>query len=101
MTNDEKMSPVTASQNNDGPPIAALAWLDVTGGARHVIANACSLGRSPSNDLVLAGEKVSRHHAIIQVHGENNVWLTDLGSSNGTYLNGKRLADPAQLYDGD
>jgi adenylate cyclase len=49
---------------------------------------------------VLADEKVSRRHALIHLQGANEYWLVDLGSSNGTYVNGRRAAQPLQLHDG-
>ena len=53
-----------------------------------------------SNSVVLADSKVSRRHAII--HSQNDeFWLVDLGSRNGTYLNGRRVAQPTQLQNRD
>jgi pSer/pThr/pTyr-binding forkhead associated (FHA) protein len=48
---------------------------------------------------VLADEKVSRRHAIIHAQGDLEFWLVDLGSSNGTYLNGHRVSQPVRLAD--
>lgn len=61
----------------------------------------CNIGRVAANDVVLPEEKVSRRHAQIQLHSENQFWLVDLGSSNGTYLNGRRISQPSRLYDQD
>jgi diguanylate cyclase (GGDEF)-like protein len=61
------------------------------------------VGRAPENGLQLAEMSVSRNHATILVDHDGLVWLTDLGSTNGSFLNGKRLA-PHQtvgLRDGD
>lgn len=58
------------------------------------------LGREPDNEVVLLDPKVSRHHALLQQQGETFL-LTDLGSSNGVFVNGKRIAAPASLKDGD
>jgi pSer/pThr/pTyr-binding forkhead associated (FHA) protein len=49
-----------------------------------------SIGRGGDNDLVLPEEGVSRHHARFE-RGPQGWLLTDLGSTNGTYVNGKRL----------
>ena len=43
---------------------------------------------------------VSRHHARIDVDGPR-VWIEDLGSKNGTFVNGKRVRDRMALKDGD
>ena len=46
-----------------------------------------SIGRSSENSIVLSSSAVSRQHAQVLVHG-NNAFLIDLGSGNGTELNG-------------
>ncbi|HKX13156.1 MAG TPA: FHA domain-containing protein, partial [bacterium] len=58
-----------------------------------------SIGRSPSNDIVLKESKVSRQHAAINYIGGNYV-LVDLKSSNGVFVNGKKIEEAA-LRDGD
>ena len=83
----------------EGRPIHA--WLETASGEKIAIRGVCSLGRSASNHLVLRGEKVSRNHALIQAQGETEVWLTDLGSVNGTYLNGQRVTRATRIHDGD
>jgi adenylate cyclase len=50
---------------------------------------------------VIPDEQVSRRHAIIQAQGEREFWLVDLGSANGTYLNGRRVSQPVRLQPGD
>jgi len=57
------------------------------------------LGRVTA-DIPLTDESVSRRHA--EIHPEDDNWiLTDLGSSNGTYLNGVRVDRPIRLKHGD
>ncbi len=59
------------------------------------------LGRSESNDIVVAGERVSRRHARIEA-GPTGVTITDLGSRHGTTVNGESLgAGPRLLAGGD
>ncbi len=50
-----------------------------------------TIGRSLGCDVVIEDDRVSRQHATIQVAGEDHL-LADSGSSNGTRLNGRRLA---------
>jgi pSer/pThr/pTyr-binding forkhead associated (FHA) protein len=58
------------------------------------------IGRGPDCDLRLRSSDVSRHHCIIhQRAGETAV--LDLGSSNGTYLNGQRVRSQSSLSTGD
>jgi DNA-binding winged helix-turn-helix (wHTH) protein len=58
------------------------------------------LGRHPASILRIDSPTVSRHHAAIRVTGEEGI-LTDLGSRNGTHVQGKRIDTPTALADGD
>ena len=58
-----------------------------------------SLGRSPSNDIVLKEAKISRQHAAIQLQGNQHI-LVDLKSSNGIFVNGEKVEEHV-LQDGD
>ncbi len=59
-----------------------------------------TLGRWDDNDVVVDDRWVSRHHARIRREGERYV-VEDLGSKNGTFVNGQRIAGPTELADGD
>ena len=50
------------------------------------------IGRDPENDLVLDDTLVSRHHAQIERREDGRTYVSDLGSTNGTLLNGRRIA---------
>jgi adenylate cyclase len=58
------------------------------------------LGRSTTANVRLADREVSRKHSQIDKEGDDYV-LRDLGSSNGTFLNGKRIFGPTKMKDGD
>jgi len=58
------------------------------------------IGRGPAATLRLSDREVSRTHSRIERKGESYL-LRDLGSSNGTYLNGFRLLAPVTLAEGD
>jgi adenylate cyclase len=77
------------------------AWLETAGGKRHPIHGSCSLGRTPANTIVLESPKVSRRHALIHVQNIGEFWLIDFGSSNGTFLNKRRIHQPLRLNDDD
>jgi adenylate cyclase len=65
------------------------------------IVDCLSIGRSSKNDLVLEDEIASRRHAEIRQHGRGRYTLVDVGSANGTWLNGRRLVHPRELANGD
>ncbi len=77
------------------------SWLRLPDGERHDLNGTCSIGRAPDNTLSLADNEVSRRHAIIQAQGEREFWLVDLGSANGTYVNGRRISQSVRLHNGD
>ncbi len=55
------------------------------------------LGRAPDNNFILDGPGVSRHHAILSYENRSQPILTDLNSTNGTFVNGEPLNEPRQL----
>ncbi len=61
----------------------------------------CRIGRGDQNAIVLADDLISRHHAMIQQTGAGEFHLIDLGSRNGTFLNGRRVTVPVILSPGD
>jgi pSer/pThr/pTyr-binding forkhead associated (FHA) protein len=58
------------------------------------------IGRGADCELRLGVPDVSRHHCLIRVT-DDEALLVDLGSSNGTYLNGERVRSQAVLHSGD
>jgi len=61
-----------------------------------------TIGRDPDNDIVLEDDGVSRFHAAIRTDDTRTSWVTDLGSTNGTFVETQRVSDtPFQLRDGD
>lgn len=60
-----------------------------------------TLGRAPDCEVVLPERQISRYHARLEFDGEGYV-LRDLGSKNGTYVNGEPVrGQPYHLRDGD
>jgi hypothetical protein len=59
-----------------------------------------AIGSHPSNDVVLDDTTVSRRHATI-TRKEGRHELADLGSTNGTYVNGRQVRKPTLLTSGD
>jgi pSer/pThr/pTyr-binding forkhead associated (FHA) protein len=58
------------------------------------------IGRGADCNLRLRISSISRHHCLIRL-GTNEATVVDLGSSNGTYLNGQRVRSQAALRNGD
>ncbi len=59
-----------------------------------------TIGRRPENSLCLANGTVSGSHAEL-ICRENRLFIKDLNSTNGTFVNGRRIQDPEVLCDGD
>ncbi|MCL4289310.1 MAG: FHA domain-containing protein [Thermoleophilia bacterium] len=59
------------------------------------------VGREADCDLALAEEKVSRHHAALERLPDGSYQLRDLGSTNGTFVNGRRISEPVKLQGGE
>lgn len=60
-----------------------------------------SIGRSPDSTVALSDRWTSRNHAEIQLLENGDYYLVDLGSGNGSFVNGQRVVMPVRLKDGD
>ncbi|MCP4164675.1 MAG: FHA domain-containing protein [Chloroflexi bacterium] len=58
------------------------------------------MGRAAGNDVVLNDDEASRFHALVQTQAEM-AWLYDRESSNGVYVNERRISGPHELQSGD
>ena len=58
-----------------------------------------TIGRDIGNAFVLDDEQVSKYHAAV-TYEKDDVWIEDLESKNGVYLNGKLITKPEKLHDG-
>ena len=76
------------------------AWLE-TDGDPYRLEGTCSIGRAVLNNVVIDSPKVSRLHSIIHLEDNGVFYLIDLGSSNGTFLNKRRIHEPVRLRDQD
>lgn len=69
--------------------------------SRHVLREGVTtIGRAQENDVVISDALVSRYHARITLN-KNTCRITDLGSGNGTFLNGNPIAGTRPLRPGD
>jgi pSer/pThr/pTyr-binding forkhead associated (FHA) protein len=83
--------------------LAKLLERSASGAERHEIAitkEEFLIGRGADCDLRLRSKAVSRHHCLIRFQG-GAVTLVELGSANGTFVNGQRIRSQAELKEGD
>jgi hypothetical protein len=69
-------------------------------GERLALRAMSAIGRDAGNDVVINDEAASARHAVIELN-DGSWWIVDEGSTNGTLLNGSRLARRERLRDGD
>ncbi len=78
--------------------------LHTDSGARHIPlvgTNCWTIGRNEDNNLTLGDRWISRNHAMLQLMENGEFYLIDLGSRNGSFVNGRRVSVPVTLHDGD
>src|SRR5438874_9560788 len=77
-----------------------MAWLEQPSGERRYVQSELRIGRGEQNDLRLNDASVSRHHAFLR-RVDGRYLLSDVGSQNGTFVNGRRVHAPSALQSGD
>jgi dipeptidyl aminopeptidase/acylaminoacyl peptidase len=85
-----------------GSAYAALLTFEAGPFAGRIVAlpnQMVSIGRAPDNDVVVGDPATSGHHGRIEVRN-GSFWISDLGSTNGTQVNGEQVIE-RQLSDGD
>src|SRR5262249_24491021 len=91
---------LVASQMLEAPGGAAVGSLVLPDGRRYPIGeDPVAIGRLPECDIVLSDPNVSRRHAEVRRRG-NDFMVVDLGSTNGTRVNGAGVRE-RRLNDGD
>ncbi|BDZ39886.1 FHA domain-containing protein FhaB/FipA [Microbacterium suwonense] len=99
-------APVHQAPRPSSPSAEVATRLVITSGPKVGLevplggADSMSIGRSSESGLVIRDDYTSSHHARLSKRGD--IWtLQDLGSTNGTFLNGQRLSDkPVQVQIG-
>jgi len=76
------------------------ATLVAQDGTEHTLAGEMRVGRTEDSEVTIADPRVSRNHAVLRVEG-TRVLLEDMGSANGTLVNGLRLVGSVELKNGD
>ena len=83
----------------DDKPVLVVVGPRGETAVRHVLAGEMTIGREGA-DILLADEQVSRQHAKVHV-SDGHVEVSDLGSSNGTEVNGQRITETVRVLHGD
>ena len=98
------MHPAGAALDNRGaqgmPVLRVSSAAGLRSGAAYDVSAGALLGRGADADIVLGDSFSSTRHARL-VPQSDAIVLEDLGSTNGTYLNGEPLSGPQPLHDGD
>jgi hypothetical protein len=82
-------TPLTLSTEPDSPPLTC-----------HFASPLVIIGRDPACNFTINDQTVSSQHARLSYH-QNQWWLEDLASTNGTFLNGIQVTTPVVITDGD
>lgn len=69
-------------------------------GPSHSLVETLTVGRGGDCGITIADDHISREHARLVNHG-GLIWLQDLNSSNGSYVNGQRITGACRLFHGD
>ena len=86
------------------PKLGPCLVLKTDAGNRHLPlagTNCWTVGRSDDNYFVLGDRWISRNHAMLQSMDTGEFYLIDLGSRNGSFINGRRVSVPVTLHNGD
>lgn len=81
-------------------PLLTVAGGPMRGVSFRVSRRAQVIGRAPTCDIMVDDAHLSRRHASVRLT-DDGVSLVDLGSTNGTWVNDRRLTAPLELADGD
>jgi len=97
---DSKTQPMTGTSPGAGRQAELTIETGPDAGHSHRAGDrALRLGRSPDNDIILRDPATSGHHARVERRGET-FWIVDLGSTNGTLVNGEPIQEK-ELNHGD
>ncbi len=80
--------------------MATLRLKRVDGLEKYKVDRRITLGRHHDNDIVIRSEEVSRHHCLIDIDEDGNVFVKDLGSANGTFVNDRQI-EKVQVFAND
>lgn len=89
-----------ADEKTKVSPSVGLAYFESLDGKKYKIYKLPSnIGKSPSNDVIIDGQYISRQHATI-FHKDGYYYITDNNSANGVKINGKKISTPERIENG-
>lgn len=102
-------APVPPSASPPMPDIAVMARISLRDGSREIPlifkpgGRRLNVGRASDNELTLNDASVSKIHAALLMTSEGTILVADTGSTNGTYINGRRITygESRQVEEGD
>lgn len=93
-------SMIRASSSRDAQSVLVLRT-GPQAGERIEVARTITIGRDESADVAIRDALISRRHVSVAPAADNSVVVTDVGSSNGTIVNGSLISGPTMVGDGD
>jgi len=81
-------------------PLIVMRSGPIPGSSFYLEKTEVTLGRDLANDIPVPDQEISRRHARFLTRTDG-VFIEDLGSTNGTFLNGVRISSPQRLNNGD
>ncbi|MBT4493001.1 MAG: GGDEF domain-containing protein [Gammaproteobacteria bacterium] len=93
-------SPTEDEEDSEKRPCLVMIRGDFIGQVYELRQDVTMIGRSDDIDLVVSDTSISRRHAMI-VRREDGFFLSDLGSTNGSFVNKEQVVDPLPLSEGD
>lgn len=91
--------PSKRKKKRDLPQLVVLA-ADRNLGAKYMLGDDLLIGRAPDSGIVIDDTYASQQHARIFLN-EGSFMVEDLGSTNGTYVNGRKISYPLELRPDD
>lgn len=97
-------SKLPASPTGSAQPVGYLVVVDsgntaLVPGSRYPIEPITTIGRAPTNTIVIDSSFVSTEHTRI-IYKDRSLWVEDLGSRNGTFLDQRKVGEPVAVAPG-
>ena len=88
-------------QASNKPPALLVVGGELNGTLFDLIETETTLGRNADNTIPLEFQGVSRYHLKVLFDEQQNSFIEDMGSKNGTFLNNQKISDKSPLNKGD